>query len=287
MRLRTVVMVLGPLVMGAAFAAQADTDASETANGMSKPVVAGHEIEPSFIKIFAEGHDETWFKSDFVIHDSWIQSGWEADHIKFIGNRVALEITREPKGGLPFTGAEYQRLGRFHFGRYEVIMRPAAGSGLVSAMFTHTDESQGDPHQDEVDIEFLGNRPREMQINYFTKGEPADLGGVALGFDASAWFQLYAFEWEEDEIRWYVGDELVHTARHEDHPIPQLPQRLMINVLTGSEAQYDWHGRPTFESGARAEYICISHQRLGDDSVQCSDQFVIDLPEPASRTQTE
>lgn len=244
-----------------------------------KRVVAGHEVEPSFIKVFSEGHDDNWFKADFYFDSPFMRAGWEADHIRFNGGRVSLEITREPKGSMPFTGAEYQRIGRYHYGRYEVIMRPAAGSGLVSAFFTHTDTSQGDPHQDEVDIEFLGNRTDELHINYFTEGGAANLDPIKLGYDASAWFQLYAFDWQEDHISWYVGDELVYTAHAEDHPIPYTPSRLILNLWTGSERQYGWHGRPTFESGARAEYVCVSYQAAGDDSVQCSDHFVIDLPD--------
>ena len=249
-----------------------------------KRVVEGHELEPSFIKVFSEGHDDRWYKADFYFDSPFFQAGWEADHIHFTGGRVALEITKEPKGSMPNTSAEYQRLGRYHYGRYEVIMRPAAGSGLVSSFFTHTDQSQGDLHRDEVDIKFLGNRTDQLQINYFAEGQGADLDPIELGYDASAWFQLYAFEWEPDAIRWYVGDELVYTVTGDDQPIPDTPQRLLVNLWTGSEGQYDWHGAPTFESGARAEYVCVSYRELGDDSTQCSDRFVIDLPDFSGET---
>lgn len=245
--------------------------------------VAGHVIEPSFIKHFSDGHDYNWYKADFAYSGPVQRAGWEADHILFDPTGVSLMITREAKFPLPFTGAEYQRRGRYHFGRYEVVMRAAKGSGLVSSFFTHTGPSQGgDPH-DEVDIEFLGHRTEELHINYFTDGRMYGSVYVPLPYDAAEHFQLYAFEWDEHEIRWYVDDQLVYTATDEKHPIPQTPSRLIMNLWTGSKNQYAWHGRPTFESGARASYMCASFQAAGETHAQCSDHYSFDLPpvEPA------
>jgi len=158
-------------------------------------------------------------------------------------------------------------------------MRAAPGSGIVSSYFTHTGPSQGgDPH-DEIDIEFLGHRTREMHINYFTDGRMAGSVYIPLTYDAAEEYQLYAFEWEPDAIRWYVGDQLVFVADPELHPIPQTPGRLIMNIWTGSENQYAWHGRPTFRSGSTAGYLCASFVEAGDeDAPQCSDRYSFDLP---------
>lgn len=237
-----------------------------------------YTVEGNFLKRFAEGHDRRWFKADFAYAGPVQRAGWEADHIMFDDEGVDLLITRERKEMLPFTGAEYQRRGRYHFGRYEVVMRAAKGSGLVSSFFTHTGPSQnGDPH-DEVDIEFLGHRTSELHINYFTAGRMAGSVYIDLPYDAAEEMQLYAFEWDPREIRWYVGDQLVYTALHADHPIPQTPSRLILNLWTGSENQYGWHGRPTFRSGATARYLCASYVNAGETGPQCSDTFAFELP---------
>ncbi|MEM9739343.1 MAG: family 16 glycosylhydrolase [Pseudomonadota bacterium] len=238
----------------------------------------GYDLEPAFKKIFADGHDGKWFKADFVYVDSTQRTGWEADHIIFNEDGIEMLMLREPKELQPNTGAEYQRRGRYHYGRYEVVMRAAPGSGLVSSIFTHTGPSQnGDPH-DEIDIEFLGHRTEELHINYFTDGRMAGSTYIKLPYDAAEEFQLYAFEWEPKEIRWYVGDQLVFTARDEDHPIPQTPGRLIMNLWTGSERQYAWHGRPTFQSGSTSGYYCASFVPTGDEAPQCSDSYSFDLP---------
>ncbi|MEO0466079.1 MAG: family 16 glycosylhydrolase [Pseudomonadota bacterium] len=237
------------------------------------------DVEPSFVKHFSEGHDRRWYKADFAYSGPVQRAGWEADHITFDGDDVELKITREYKDVLPFTGAEYQRRGEYHYGRYEVVMKAARGSGLVSSFFTHTGPSQnGDPH-DEIDIEFLGHRTSELHINHFADGDMAGSTYVQLPYDAADVFQLYAFDWLPDEIIWYVAEEEVFRVTSQEHPLPVTPSRLIMNLWTGSQNQYAWHGRPTFKTGATAEYICVSYTVLGDQGAeQCSDTFDADLP---------
>jgi hypothetical protein len=33
----------------------------------------------------------------------------------------------------------------------------------------------------------------------------------------------------------------------------------MIQLWSGQEEQFEWHGVPTFEDGTRAAYYCISY----------------------------
>lgn len=287
--------VAGLLLLGACEAQHASTgeealpeagevsaaaEAPQAENPSERPAAPAkvYEVEDSFIKQFSEGHDYNWYKADFAYMNNVQRAGWEADHILFDDTGVELMITRERKEMCPFTGAEYQRRGRYHYGRYEIVMRAAAGSGIVSSMFTHTGPSQGgDPH-DEIDIEFLGHRTGELHINYFTAGKSHGSVYIDLPYDAAEVYQLYAFEWEPGEIRWYVGDQLVYTATAADHPIPQTPGRWIQNIWTGSEGQYAWHGRPTFESGATVGYRCASYLAAGDEGEQCSDTFSSGLP---------
>jgi beta-glucanase (GH16 family) len=225
----------------------------------------------SFVHHFGDGHDPSrWHKSNLSYPGA--HPAWLSRNLHFLDDRLELELRRMRVGDKTIAGAEYTRRGFYSFGRYEVVMTPAPGSGTVSAMFTHTHAQFGDPH-DEIDIEFLGKDLRMYAANYFTDGVPHDTIPVRLDFDASKEIHLYAFEWEPDEIRWYVNDRLMHTATPEDHPIPQSPGRLMIHLWSGGPDQYAWHGRPTFEDGTRAAYYCLSFQKAGDTTPQCSDTF--------------
>jgi len=229
-------------------------------------------VASSFVHHFGGPHDEAkWYKSDFYYPNS-DHPAWKADLIHFEKDRIELEVRRQRTAYKKIAGAEYHRRGFHHFGRYEVVMQAAPGSGTVSAMFTHTHQQFGDPH-DEIDIEFLGKDLTQLHANYFTNGRQHGGIYIPLGFDASKEVHLYAFEWEPDEIRWYVDDRLAHTARASDMPIPQAPGRLMLHLWSGGRDQVGWHGKPTFKDGARAKYFCLSYQAAGDDTAQCSDTF--------------
>ncbi|MBK8198934.1 MAG: family 16 glycosylhydrolase [Acidobacteria bacterium] len=231
------------------------------------------QLGGSFVHQFAGKYDETnWLKSDFYYPNS-DHPAWKAGLVHFKRDRLELEVRRQKTAYKAIAGGELQRRGFYHFGRYEVVMQAAPGSGTVSAMFTHTHKQFGDPH-DEIDIEFLGKDLTRMHANYFTDGKQHGSIYIPLGFDASKQIHLYAFEWDPDEIRWYVDDRLVHTARPSDFPIPQAPGRLMLHLWSGGRDQVSWAGEPTFRDGARAKYYCLSYQAAGDSSSQCSDTFV-------------
>jgi len=151
-------------------------------------------------------------------------------------------------------------------------MQAARGSGVVSSFFTHTDSTFGDPH-DEIDIEFLGNNTRRLHPNIFAQGETQGSTYVDLPFDAAEEVHLYAFDWQPNSVKWYVDDELVQTITSSDRPIPQTPGRVIMNIWTGSPAQYDWHGKPTFKAPTQATYYCVSFRAAGDNRPQCSDTF--------------
>ena len=125
---------------------------------------------------------------------------------------------------------------KFLYGRFEAEMKPARGSGLLTAFFLY----RFDPWQ-EIDVEFLGRDTTKMLINvYYNPGEEGDLYNygfrgtpvlIDLGFDAADAFHRYAIEWDADEIRWFVDDRLIHRRRAgRPTPIPHLPMRIHANV---------------------------------------------------------
>lgn len=245
----------------------------EVTSPASRPPVAPEaEAGASFLHFFSAPHDPAYWQKTHLNYEPHHHPAWLSELIHFQEDSIELQLIRKRIGTKNYAGAEYQRRGRYSFGRYEVVMRAAPGSGTVSAMFTHTNDAFGHPH-DEVDIEFLGKNLRQLQLNYFANGKPFGPFYVPLSFDASEEVHLYAFEWEPDEIRWFVDDKMVFRATQQDHPIPQSPSRIIIQLWSGTPKQYLWHGHPTFKDGTRAAYYCLSYQKRGDESGQCSDHF--------------
>jgi hypothetical protein len=156
------------------------------------------------------------------------------------GGGVDLVLRAEQSGDRAYTAGSIASGdgpdARYSFGRFEVVMRAARGSGLISAFFLH----RRDPWQ-EIDVEVLGRDPTKLLLNvYFNPGEagaPYNYGYqgtpvlVDLGFDAAAAFHTYAIEWDVDELRWFVDDRLVHRRRAgRPTPIPNLPMRLYASL---------------------------------------------------------
>lgn len=271
---RIAAFALVALVVGAGLAALVSPAGNMASAAATTPVRPDREVEPSFVHHFGPVDDEAlWLKSDFYYPNS-DHPAWKADYVHFRKDRVDLELRRKRTAYKSIAGAEYQRRGFYHFGRYEVVMRAAPGSGTVSAMFTHTHEQFGDPH-DEIDIEFLGKDLSKLHANYFTDGKQHGSIYIPLGFDASKEAHLYAFEWDPDEIRWYVDGRLAHRALPSDHPIPQSPGRLMVHLWSGGPDQVNWHGKPTFRDGTYASFYCLSFRATGDQTSQCSDTYIV------------
>ena len=225
----------------------------------------------SFITRFENGHeDEEWYISDFEMVDHFMQVGWSVDHVGFSDGGMTLKISDRPSEHNPYSAAEYQRRGLYGHGRYEVVMRAAKGSGIVSAFFTHTGDYFGDPH-DEIDIEFLGKDTTRIHLNYFNNGKFTKPVILDLPYDAAEEFHLYAFEWTAETIRWFIDNELVREVSPPSTPRPPTTSsRIIMDIWSGSPAQYDWHGKPEIGSGTVAVYKCVSFRPHGSDADMCS-----------------
>ena len=99
------------------------------------------------------------------------------------------------KGGVTYT-----------YGRFEVRCRIPSGNGLWPAFW-------GFGGQTEIDVfELCGEKPKWMKGSLHNWVEPKHSNtGKHKSVDLSKEMHRYAVEWEEDEVRWYLDDELVHS----------------------------------------------------------------------------
>lgn len=231
----------------------------------------GREPGGAFIVRFSDGFDpETQYLSEYNIPEPWMDTYFSAANVRYTEDGATLVIEKREQQGQPYTGAEFQQLGFYGYGRYETIMRGAEGQGVVSGFFTHThSQFGGDPH-DEIDFEYMGKNTRQLHLNHFKDGEPAGSTYIDLPFDFTEADHLYAFEWAPDAIRWYVDGEKVYEAFDD---IPDHSGRVIVSAYVVGEASYGWAGQPTFETPRESFFRCISHVPLGETGAQCSDTF--------------
>lgn len=147
-----------------------------------------------------------------------------------------MTLSASSGGDREYVAASFRSRESYRYGRFEVSLKPACVSGVVTAFFLH----RNDPWQ-EIDIEFLGSDTTKVLLNvYFNPGLPGtkcNFGNrgtpivVDLPFDAAESFHSYAIEWEPHEVRWFVDEALVHVrACWEPTPIPDLPMSLFSSV---------------------------------------------------------
>lgn len=166
--------------------------------------------------------------------------------------RLQLTLRPEHLGERQYSGAELQMRRAFRYGRFEVRMRAAKGSAVISSWFGYDE-----PPWQEIDIEFLGDHPNAVQANVYNSPDatptliPPFPILTTLPFDATADFHTYAFEWSPTELRWYADSMLVaHTTN-----VPTRPVRPMLNLWLSTDtswagpidpgalpahAEYDW-----------------------------------------------
>lgn len=227
----------------------------------------------AFLIDFTRGFDSsTQTLSNWVMNVGWLEADFSPHNVTFDRNGMTLRVTRRNSGPTPYVSAEFQREGYYSYGRFEVVMKSAKMPGVVSSFFIHTGEHVDDPHS-EIDFEFVGGRPNEVHTNYFWEGD-SDAVDIALGFDASQDFHLYAFEWSPERIIWLVDGIEVRRVENvtAEVPIPRAPARVMASNWAASNQMFNWVGKPEGE-GASATYLCMSHVPMGQVGEQCSDDF--------------
>ncbi|WP_052700993.1 family 16 glycosylhydrolase [Loktanella sp. S4079] len=247
--------------------------------------------EPFMTAFPFAGLGSQWWVAQYDHPADWFQTGWRASAIDLnatgIGfsldptdpeNIVEASVLEGDDGTLmntgltskPFTSGQVQRRKWYGYGRYEVIMQPAVGEGLISAFYLYTGPYFGDTHE-EIDIEFLGRDTSKIYLNRYRDGQQLEEPSwTDLGFDASEKPRLYAFEWSEDALVWYAEDQEIFRLDGADQ-IPRPPAKIYMDLWAGGPGQADWAGEATPDSAGHAIIQCASFSPADQDTAQCSD----------------
>lgn len=201
--------------------------------------------------------------SEMEISNGWSNGGmfncmWRSDNVTFSNNLTNISITKDTVAGsgYSYAGGEYRTSKTFGYGYYEVTMKPIKNVGVVSSFFTYTGPTDGTVW-DEIDIEFLGKDTTKVQFNYFTNGVGEHEYLYSLGFDASADFHTYGFDWQPGYITWYVDGKQVYTATSN---IPSTPGKIMMNAWPGTGVD-SWLGAYNGATPLTAQYAAASYSK--------------------------
>jgi beta-glucanase (GH16 family) len=206
-----------------------------------------------------EGNDELeWYRPDNVIVDD---------------GRLVLEAreesTRTRRGdrypytsGMVTTGRDVDDLAVppgfvFTYGYVEVRAKVPSGTGLWPAVWLLAADHESRP---EIDIiEVLGDTPEvaRFHIHYNDRtGDRQSPGQDWIGPDLSEDWHLYAVEWTEDRVVWYL-DGVARWEVTDPEAIPREDLYLILNLAVGGE----WPGAPDDDTEFPARFL-IDYVRI-------------------------
>jgi beta-glucanase (GH16 family) len=198
---------------------------------------------------FDSYNSSLWEKSNGWTNGGMFNCTWRDSNCSFNGGIMNLSITND-SGSKPYAGGEYRTRNNYSYGLYQVRMKPAKNTGIVSSFFTYN----GSPW-DEIDIEFLGKDTTKVQFNYFTNGAGNHEKIYNLGFDASASYHTYAFNWQPTYIAWLVDGNEVYRATSN---IPSHAGKIMMNLWPGTGVD-SWLGAYNGKTPLTASYDWVSY----------------------------
>ncbi|KAI9803775.1 MAG: hypothetical protein M1825_001655 [Sarcosagium campestre] len=153
------------------------------------------------------------------------------------------------------SGDSPQIISKFYimFGKVEVSLKAAPGKGIVSSAVLQSD------CLDEIDWEWLGADPSQVQSNYFGKGQTGSFNRGAFHADPNNQdsFKEYTIDWSADQIVWSIDGSTVRALRAQEAQgqYPQTPMQIKLGSWSGGDSAnpqgtIEWAGGPTDYSGA-------------------------------------
>ena len=240
------------------------------------------EVDPSIL-----------FESDGWSNGDVFNVVWKKHNVAYENGIMRLGITEESatayldgnEVAFNYTAGEARTQNYYHYGDYEVSMKPSANPGTASTFFVCTgpyDEKNVTDEDgnvtkvpnahDEIDIEFLGKDTTKVQFNFFVDGKGGNEYMYDLGFDASKEFHRYGFRWAEDSITWFVDGVPVYkvttnknaTTGNNLRVVDKLPStagRMLTNYWCGNERAWGWMGEykgAVNDNGTEYQWIATS-----------------------------
>jgi beta-glucanase (GH16 family) len=209
-------------------------------------------LADGFDERFEALNAEDWSVADYVFKHPYFDTDWSKAQVS-VEDGLTLALSAQEGRENRYVGGSVRRKEVTGFGRYEVVMQPVRGVGVVTGFFTYTGPHYGTRH-DEIDIEFLGKNTRQIHLALFVDGKLWNKF-IDLGFDAADAPRAYAFEWDKDAVRWYVGDEMIYERSVGDGPIPAVAGRLFANVWAADPAIKLWSGETVSGTNGKAKVL--------------------------------
>ncbi len=168
------------------------------------------------------------------------------DQVSVNGGQLHITATDQPYGSKQYRSGLVRTWQEHRYGRWEVRADLPWGQGMWPAIWLLPRDLNAAPWPTggEIDImENIGSNTYFVKGSYhynWTPGTPITSNADYItGEDFAAGMHDYAVEWDPDQLRFYVDNNLYHTIDNPIQPNAQ-PMSLIINLAVGG----DWPGNP-------------------------------------------
>ncbi|MET3726820.1 beta-glucanase (GH16 family) [Fictibacillus halophilus] len=141
-----------------------------------------------------------------------------------------------------------------HYGRIEIRLKYTEGAGLFPAIWLLP--SNNKKNLPEIDIfESIGQDPSKVyMVNHYGNRNNYSSDYEEFILKDYKKYHTYTLEWEKNELRWYIDNELRFSNRN---GVPQEPMYLILNLAVGG----NWPGNPDqntlFPASMDVDYVKI------------------------------
>lgn len=206
------------------------------------------------------GNNEAQYYASGRKENAWVSDG-------------VLRITalKEPMEGRSYTSARLITKGKgdWLYGRFEIRAKLPTGRGTWPAIWMlPTDWEYGDwPKSGEIDImENVGYDPDTIVGSSHTEKYNHAIGTqknakIACP-DCYKAFHVYALEWEEDEYRLYVDDQLYFTFKNEGIGYEVWPYDKRFHILLNLAIGGNWGGQKGIDDSLFPHVFEIDYVRV-------------------------
>ncbi|KAJ4158699.1 uncharacterized protein LMH87_009214 [Akanthomyces muscarius] len=175
----------------------------------------------------------------------------ECDGFKSIGTKITYDsngatFPMSKKGDSPTLRSD----NYIFFGHVEVKVQAAEGKGIITSLVLLSDDL------DEVDFETVGADNKQIQSNYFSKGDDStyNRGGFHAVDSPLTKSHVYAFDWTAEKVEWFIDGQSVRVLKASDvgDKFPQSPMQVKVGAWV---AGYEGNSPGTVEwSGGVADF---------------------------------
>ncbi|KAG0094959.1 hypothetical protein BGZ93_006515 [Podila epicladia] len=201
--------------------------------------------------------DAPW-TSDFMPNNARIENGNLVLTLK--GNNAVNKFGNRPGFGATVSSTRWML-----YGTVTARIKSGSLSGGVVSSFIYRNAATGD----EIDYEWVGKQPNEVQSNYYWNTpptmDPKDIDyshsrRQDLGINLSQEYQTYTIEWLPDRLTWFINGQVVRTLLKSEvngTQYPSTPSQIQFSVWDGGlgdPATSEWSGGPTRYEDSQIPY---------------------------------